>query len=109
MTYYIAYCIFTCGFSFTDAPSYSGESGYTAPEGTSDFTIQLNIEAFPIGNISWYFNGNRLSEDESLMLSVSSITFTTVDRRHAGTYRVQSTNLVGSGELEFQFIIHCRS
>ena len=95
----------------SDAPSYKGNTTYAVVEGLSNYTVMLQLSAnpFPKSNFSWFFNGDLLTEvGNGIGLAVDSVAFRIIDRNQAGTYRVQSSNLIGSGEFTFQFIVYCK-
>ena len=93
-----------------DAPEYSGRTQYQANEGARDFRIQLTLDSSPIpsdGNFSWFFNNQPLRDGEDgVTLGVDFVQIGNVSRRNAGSYRVSSSNTVGSSSFTFQLVVN---
>ena len=99
-------------FSYIDAPEYSGRTQFQVNEGARDFRIQLALDSNPIpsdGNFSWFFNNRPLTEEQDgVILGLDFIQIGNVSRRNAGTYRVLTSNIVGSSEFTLQLAVNCK-
>ena len=95
----------------TDAPEYSGKTLYQANEGARDFRIQLVLDSNPIPrdeNFSWFFNNQSLmSGVNGILLGVDFIIIRNVSRENAGSYRVLSSNPIGSNDFTLQLFVNC--
>ena len=89
-----------------DPPQYTGEATYEVNEIAEAFRIDLTLESSPSvanADFSWFFNGKRLMSGENgAFLGADFIQFQNVSQRIAGSYRVMSSNIAGSGTFAFQ-------
>ena len=86
----------------TDPPVYDISSTiFTVVQGET-FDLELGLDGNPFPqNAMWFFNGQPLPVISGIELGVNFIRIQMVTQLDAGTYTVQSSNVVGTGMTSF--------
>ncbi len=67
--------------------------------------VTLVVDSFPPltgDNVTWFFNNQPLSMLDGITFNEEFIRINMVTRMDEGTYRVEGTNIAGTGEASFE-------
>ncbi len=68
------------------------------------FDVTIQVDALPVltgDNVTWFFNNQPLSMLNGISFNEDFIRIQMVTRMDEGTYRVEGTNIAGTGEASF--------
>ncbi len=68
----------------------------------------LTGNPLPLNNtLTWTLNGQSLTDGDGVNLGLDFLQLSPINRIHAGTYNVTSSNIAGSATFEFMVFVSC--